>query len=330
MPTFPIPVFAAAVLGFLFVRLWRGQGRLSWLAALVGLCGVQALIIALAQHYAVPGTRALQPVMAAGLPGLAWMAFQSTARRPATPRDVIHAVGPALILGLMGVFPPLIDPALLALYLGYGAAILWAVARSADDLPQHRLEAGDVPRRIWQVIGVVLIASALGEVVIIAIQIAGLGHLRPWFISLFSMANLILIGGLSLSDALGGQEAEPEAPAPTLDPVDSAQDAEIMARLSALMTRDRPYLDPDLTLTRLARRLSLPVKQLSSAINRTTGENVSRYINAARVAAAQQALQSGETVTGAMLSAGFATKSNFNREFLRVTGQTPSQFLADR
>lgn len=101
-----------------------------------------------------------------------------------------------------------------------------------------------------------------------------------------------------------------------------------MAQLETLMTDTRPYLNPDLTMSQISRRLRVPVKQLSGAINRVTGENVSRYINAARIAAAQEALRGGESVTSAMLGAGFNTKSNFNREFLRVSGRSPSDWLA--
>ena len=93
------------------------------------------------------------------------------------------------------------------------------------------------------------------------------------------------------------------------------------------MDEDRPYLDPDLTLARLARRLHVPIKQLSAAINLVKGENVSRYVNGFRIRAARTSLEEGETVTEAMLSSGFNTKSNFNREFARVTGQSPSAFL---
>lgn len=84
------------------------------------------------------------------------------------------------------------------------------------------------------------------------------------------------------------------------------------------------YLDPELSLSRRSRRLGLPLKQLSGAINRATGDNASRYINKARIAAAQRLLADGKTVTEAMLAAGFNTRSNFGREFLRVTGRTPS------
>ncbi|WP_084649601.1 helix-turn-helix domain-containing protein [Planktotalea frisia] len=61
-------------------------------------------------------------------------------------------------------------------------------------------------------------------------------------------------------------------------------------------------------------------------MNRATGENVSRYINARRIVAACRALDQGESVIEAMLSAGFNTKSNFNREFLRITGKTPREY----
>ncbi|MCK0097339.1 helix-turn-helix domain-containing protein [Yoonia sp. F2084L] len=35
------------------------------------------------------------------------------------------------------------------------------------------------------------------------------------------------------------------------------------------------------------------------------------------------------SITNAMLSSGFNTKSNFNREFLRISGKSPSDWLTD-
>ena len=77
----------------------------------------------------------------------------------------------------------------------------------------------------------------------------------------------------------------------------------------------------------MSRKLGVPAKSLSATINLATGENVSRFINKARIAAAQKAMLDGESVTNAMLTCGFNTKSNFNREFLRIVGTSPSAWL---
>jgi len=71
------------------------------------------------------------------------------------------------------------------------------------------------------------------------------------------------------------------------------------------------------------------VLDVSNAINSTTSENFSRYINEFRFRHAQEALQKTELlVTKVMFETGFVSKSNFNTGFRRVTGQTPSHFRA--
>ena len=133
---------------------------------------------------------------------------------------------------------------------------------------------------MWQIIGIALVASAFTDVLIVAAQVAGAGHLKPWIISLYSVGNLLPIDGLSLSRGLANFDPVPATP--KADPAKKASNAEIMTHLEALMDRDRLYLDPDLTLGRLARRLGLPGKQLYAAISQSRGENVSRYVKRAR------------------------------------------------
>jgi AraC-like DNA-binding protein len=82
-----------------------------------------------------------------------------------------------------------------------------------------------------------------------------------------------------------------------------------------------------LALARIARRMAVPAKALSGAINRVRGENVSRVVNGWRIAEACTLMRGGASVTEAMLGAGFNTKSNFNREFLRVIGKAPKDWL---
>ncbi|QDY69275.1 helix-turn-helix domain-containing protein [Qingshengfaniella alkalisoli] len=219
-----------------------------------------------------------------------------------------------------------LDVVLPALFAGYGVAILVRL-RTDDALPLARLGSGPLPARIWKAISLLLIISAVSDVLIAVTLLLGHAEWRPLIISVVTSFTLLGIGLLSLShDAEGKAEEGSDGTAPeTSHP--SEEDAALIARLDALMRNDRLHLDPDLTLARLARRLHVPIKQLSAAINRTTGENISRYVNGFRVRGACTLLESGESVTQAMLGSGFNTKSNFNREFSRVMGQSPSAFL---
>ena len=109
----------------------------------------------------------------------------------------------------------------------------------------------------------------------------------------------------------------------------SDADHAVIATLDAIMKDKELFRDSNLTLARLAKRLSVPARDLSGAINRVTQENFSRYINGHRIAFAQRALSETDLpITEIMYDAGFISKSSFNTEFRRVTGQTPSQFRA--
>lgn len=89
--------------------------------------------------------------------------------------------------------------------------------------------------------------------------------------------------------------------------------------------------DPDLTLSRLARRLRLPASSVSAAVNRVRGLNVSQFENEHRIAYAAKALaDSDRSISEIMQAVGFRTKSNFNREFKRVTGESPMDYRRPR
>lgn len=87
------------------------------------------------------------------------------------------------------------------------------------------------------------------------------------------------------------------------------------------------YLDPDLTLSKLSRKLGVPAKQISIAVNLIYKKNISKLINEYRIDhAKQQLLDSEKSITQIFMSCGFQSKSNFNREFSRITVITPSEF----
>ncbi len=93
------------------------------------------------------------------------------------------------------------------------------------------------------------------------------------------------------------------------------------------MREKRLWADADLNLARLARRMGVPARAVSEAVNRVHGISVSHYVNNHRITEARRLLSETDMpVTRILFEAGFMTKSNFNREFLRVTGENPSDW----
>ena len=325
IPSLPLPLVSALVLGVALASLLLRRGRPGLFAALVGVAAVQAMIISLAHYYEIFVFRSLQPITAATIPPLAWAALQfSAVRKPHLPCDLVHLTGPVLVLLATVFLPAVLDGLIPALFMAYGAMVLRATWRGPDDLPRLPFETGHTPRRIWTVIALSLMVSAIGDVLFAAAAIGDRPGWQPWIITVLSSLTLLTVGGLVLMRSRERGERDPTPKASSPLPRDPEADKKLMARLDTLLETRKLHLDPDMTLTRLARVLQVPVKQLSAAINRSTGNNVSRYVNGHRVREACHVLKGGTNVTELMLASGFSTKSNFNREFLRVTGRTPS------
>lgn len=327
MPVLPVPMIIALVLlGFLVLRLVKRESHWT-LLTLIGVCAVQSAISALVHYYGLVGIRPLQPVLAMAIPPVAWFAFTWASGGDAKPRSMAwHAIGPTLAVLCFVVNPFLLDALIPLSFAGYGLAMLARLWRGEDSLLHSRLESGAGPLLAWRIVAVSLIASAVSDVLIAYFLSKGHMGVLLWVPSLMSSISLLALGVLSTLHAVESRR-EDEVLEAELSPEDVARDQAIISRLDDYMKAQKPYLDPDLTLARLARKLVVPAKQLSAAINRVKGENVSRYINAQRVAEACALMTAGKSVTAAMLDCGFNTKSNFNREFLRVKAVSPRQWL---
>jgi AraC-like DNA-binding protein len=324
LPALPIPLIVALILATFGLRAWLRGETPRPLLALIALCALQSAIVAGRLYYGIEGLSWVQPVLALAIPPLAWLAFTAATRRPLAMHDLWHVTPPAGGVALRLIAPQLLDTAIIAVFLLYGSSILLTLSRTTD-ITHARLGAGERPMRLWRWVGISLILSSLSDVLIIAAVIAGHQAWIGWLITLFSTASLAAIGALMLTEDLASVAEADEFPR-----MASEVDADLDARLTALMAEKQLWRDPDLTLARIARRMGVPAKALSAAVNRVRGENISRVINGWRIAYASVRLAEGVSVTEAMLDAGFNTKSNFNREFLRVQGQSPSSWLTAR
>jgi AraC-like DNA-binding protein len=232
-----------------------------------------------------------------------------------------------LVLAGILIEPAGLDIIIPALFLSYGVAMFAILLVGEESIPQSNLGAGTWPLIIWRLLAGALILSAATDALIGVLILRGQTNWTPWIISAGSSLTLLGLGALGLSDAISPPAAPDAADSSDLSPEEREADATLLRRLDVLMMDKRPYLDPELTLTRLARKLGMPAKMLSTAINRNRGENVSRYVNRQRIEHACALMRKGSSVTVAMFESGFNTKSNFNREFLRIKQANPTDWL---
>ena len=323
----PIPAFSALILAYLSLRALLSGGR-RLLALFLMVVALQSLGMAMAAGYGVVSLRPALPVTAAIIPPLAWITFRAALFRVPRLADAApHLLAPLFALFCRAFAPETIDGVVALIFVAYGGAILLRL-RAEGDLPLAQLEAGGLPAMLWRGLGWSLVVSAFGDLLIAAAYATGHADWAGLLIGLFPTVTLLALGLFSATGAATGEAddaAEDEAAVPAEM---TFEDAEILTRLDALLGHEKAHLSPGLTLTRLARRLHLPEKRLSAAVNRATGGNVSRHINGWRIRHACTLIEGGENVTTAMLESGFNTKSNFNREFLRVAGCAPSKWRA--
>jgi AraC-like DNA-binding protein len=328
MPVLPIPMIISLLLfGFLIQRMSSRETHVTILA-LVGICATQAAIFALVRYYGFSALRPLQAILATTIPPIAWAAFVNAAGGDIRIEKMIwHVVGPVLALLFLLFNQNALDVLIPLSFTVYGVAMLRHMWRGEDSLLHSRLESGSKALLAWRILAVALIASAVCDVLIAYGMATGLKSVVLWLPSVVSSLSLLSLGAVGLSRAVDSRrEHETE----TLSELDASRDQAIISALDQYLAQHKPYLDPDLTLSRLARKLVVPAKQLSAAINRTKNENVSRFINRNRIEHACALMAEGKSVTSAMLDSGFNTKSNFNREFLRIKNMPPSKWQSIR
>ena len=107
--------------------------------------------------------------------------------------------------------------------------------------------------------------------------------------------------------------------------------SEYAARLSAVMEKERPFLEPELSLAELSRISGIPARSLSEVIRSQGMDNFYDFINEYRVREfidlAGQPEMAGRNVLELMFEAGFNSKSVFNKVFKKKTGRNPRSFI---
>lgn len=337
MPLIPLSFVVTLLLVILFVVVIRhGDDRKSRnlpFLLLILLSAFQAFLSGLRWGYGVVDVMFVAPVGAALVPPLVYCGVAKLVDRSGSSCRLtlaLHAI-PAVCIALvlpLGAWRGAIDLLLPTIFIGYAVAILYLMRPGPDALRRTPFESAAPTYRSVVFAASALLLSAALDLFVYADFAWTQGVHAP---GLVAIGNLIALVVLSIAAAVAVRVGEPSEPDTTPADVDHQGDKETLAAIQSLLEAKRLYRDPDLNLDRLARRTLIPARQISTAINRATGKNVSQYVNAFRIAEACQLLaETSKSVTEIMFEVGFQTKSNFNREFRRITDATPFQFRQSR
>jgi len=101
--------------------------------------------------------------------------------------------------------------------------------------------------------------------------------------------------------------------------------------LSTFIEKEKPYLNPELTLGSLAGQLGMSREELSSIINNGFDSRFNDFINGYRIREVKRLIADGKHESFSMLGlayeAGFNSKATFNRAFRKVENQSPTEYL---
>lgn len=144
----------------------------------------------------------------------------------------------------------------------------------------------------------------------------------------FYFINLILVKALNQPAIFSGIAKEDSAKY-AASKLGSQEIETYKKQLTNLMLTEQLYLDPELNSKDLADEVGVNSKVLSQVVNQGFGQNFYDFINTFRCEEVKRILQGPDkkiTIIEAMYEAGFNSKSSFNKEFKKLTGQTPSEF----
>lgn len=191
----------------------------------------------------------------------------------------------------------------------------------------------DLPRGVHRFV-VRRAGDALSEVTLV-LRVASSWNVVGWLL------GILIVGGIAIAGYIFLRRKEKSVPENNIEtPKDKYKaskltDEECKAleeKLRQTMLEQKPYTNQNLNMTDLARLVGISVHNLSYLFNQYLNCKYSDYVNNYRVKEFQRILEEEEgesryTIMGLAERCGFNSKASFFRNFKRVTGVTPNEFL---
>jgi len=238
-------------------------------------------------------------------------------------------------LGIYGFFKNDLGPLIVLVYFGY---TLWKYR----DYRRYIFENfSDTEGMEFQWLRNFLIAFLAAQIIsllfiiVYALSIEQLSYIDHWY-SYFAWGAIVYyvsIGGYGAHPRLDLPiEFEKKKEEPTIE-INEPEKLEnkLGEQLSAIMKTEKLYLNADLTLSELAKRMRTSPSNSSKSINQFYEKNFNDFVNAYRVEEVKIKLMKPEvshlSLLGIALECGFKSKATFNRAFKKHSGSSPSEYL---
>jgi AraC-like DNA-binding protein len=144
-------------------------------------------------------------------------------------------------------------------------------------------------------------------------------------LSYYGFNQPVLFQKSAVEKVAGGAEEQDLAP---------GQRKAHLNKLHKYLKEEKPYLNPELTISELADLIKIPRSYLTEVLKHELDKNFFMLIQDYRIEEVKRKLKdpllSQEPVLQIALGCGFNSKSSFNALFKQYTGTTPSQFRKDQ
>jgi AraC-like DNA-binding protein len=224
-----------------------------------------------------------------------------------------YAAPAAVKLAAIGV-PSVENSLRLALLLAQAACYLMMTVRLLRRQEGHRL--------LWIATGTLLLLT-LG---VMLRMIAGISPL--WIPAGMSLGAVGVVAALVRAQVAGGRERAAARYARSTLTDGRAERA--LRKLVDLFEREQLFLDPELSLDRVAEKSGIAANHVSQLVNQRLGRNFNDWVNGYRIDEAKRRLRDRRhahlSIVAVGEGAGFRSKSTFNAAFRKATGLTPSEW----
>lgn len=229
-------------------------------------------------------------------------------------------------------------PFALGIYLLQTLVYIWIVKKeiTAYSARYRETEAGD---HLYLIQWLQFLLKALLFYFIVDALLNGFQYWQGVYIPWINYTSILLLSGLTYSIAavamLRPQSLFPRLPVATdrtyrRSSLGAPEINALAEDLRQRMKTEKPHLDPDLSLQKLAEQSGILPHQLSQVLSQGLGTNFHNLINEARIVEAKAYLSSAKyahySIEAIAAAAGFKSRSSFYRLFKTHTGMTPAAF----